>query len=113
MPVPIEAPHPAFLEMPAAPFSSTEAGLAEENLQARIRGTILMAISNKFGWLVLTTGNKSELATGYSTLYGDMAGGLAGLNDGPQHPRVAPPPRANATHGPPIVPDPVVRETPD
>jgi NAD+ synthase (glutamine-hydrolysing) len=55
--------------------------LTEENLQARIRGTLLMALSNKLGWLVLTTGNKSELATGYSTLYGDMAGGFAVLKD--------------------------------
>ena len=53
----------------------------EENLQARIRGTYLMALSNKFGWLVLTTGNKSELSVGYSTLYGDMAGGFAVLKD--------------------------------
>ena len=55
--------------------------LTEENLQARIRGMILMALSNKFGWLVLTTGNKSEMAVGYSTLYGDMAGGFAVIKD--------------------------------
>ena len=58
--------------------------MAEENLQARIRGNILMALSNKFGWLVLTTGNKSEMATGYSTLYGDMAGGFAVIKDVPK-----------------------------
>ena len=58
--------------------------LAEENLQARIRGNILMALSNKFGWLVLTTGNKSEMATGYATLYGDMAGGFAVIKDVPK-----------------------------
>jgi NAD+ synthase (glutamine-hydrolysing) len=57
---------------------------AEENLQARIRGNILMAFSNKFGWLVLTTGNKSEMSTGYATLYGDMAGGLAVIKDVPK-----------------------------
>ena len=62
-------------------FGEGEPGLAAENLQARIRGNILMALSNKFGSLVLTTGNKSELATGYSTLYGDMAGGFTVLKD--------------------------------
>jgi NAD+ synthase (glutamine-hydrolysing) len=82
--VPIEGPHAAFLDTLAAPFAGTETGLAEENLQARIRGTILMTISNKFGWLVLTTGNKSETATGYTTLYGDMAGGFAVIKDVPK-----------------------------
>ena len=62
-------------------FAGTEFGLAEENLQARIRGTLLMALSNKFGALVLTTGNKSEMSVGYSTLYGDMVGGLAVIAD--------------------------------
>ena len=62
-------------------FRGTEAGVAEENLQARIRGTLLMAVSNKFGQLLLTTGNKSEMAMGYCTLYGDMNGGLAVLGD--------------------------------
>ncbi len=62
-------------------FGGTEMGLAEENLQARIRGALLMALSNKFGALVLTTGNKSEMSTGYSTLYGDMVGGLAVIGD--------------------------------
>jgi NAD+ synthase (glutamine-hydrolysing) len=82
--VPIEPAHTAFLEMLAPTFAGTEAGLAEENLQARIRGTILMAMSNKFGALVLTTGNKSEIATGYSTLYGDMAGGFSVIKDVPK-----------------------------
>ena len=62
-------------------FASTEPGVAEENVQARIRGNILMALSNKFGWLVFTTGNKSEMSVGYATLYGDMAGGFAILKD--------------------------------
>jgi NAD+ synthase (glutamine-hydrolysing) len=62
-------------------FSGREPDTTEENLQARIRGNYLMALSNKFGWLVLTTGNKSELSVGYSTLYGDMAGGFAVLKD--------------------------------
>ena len=59
------------------PFAGREPDIAEENLQARIRGNLLMALSNKFGWLVLTTGNKTEMAVGYSTLYGDSAGGFA------------------------------------
>jgi hypothetical protein len=58
--------------------------ITEENMQARLRGMILMAFSNKFGWLVLTTGNKSEMSTGYATLYGDMAGGLAVIKDVPK-----------------------------
>ena len=58
--------------------------MAEENIQTRVRGNILMALSNKFGWLVLTTGNKSEFATGYATLYGDMAGGFAVIKDVPK-----------------------------
>ncbi|HUF84202.1 MAG TPA: NAD+ synthase [Acidimicrobiia bacterium] len=82
--IPIEAAHSAFLELLADAFEGTEPGLAEENVQARVRGTILMALSNKFGALVLTTGNKSELATGYSTLYGDMAGGFAVIKDVPK-----------------------------
>ena len=65
----------------AAPFAGRAADAAEENLQARIRGTILMALSNKFGDLVLTTGNKSEMSVGYATLYGDMAGGFAVIKD--------------------------------
>jgi NAD+ synthase (glutamine-hydrolysing) len=79
--LPIEAARAAYAEALAGPFAGTEPGLAEENIQARIRGNLLMAMSNKFGWMVLTTGNKSELATGYSTLYGDMAGGFAVLKD--------------------------------
>ena len=63
------------------PSTGTEPDIAEENLQARIRGNVVMALSNKFGWLVLTTGNKSELSVGYATLYGDMAGGFAVLKD--------------------------------
>ena len=82
--VPIEPAHAAFLAMLADSFAGLEPGLAEENLQARIRGTILMTMSNKFGWMVLTTANKSETATGYSTLYGDMAGGYAVIKDVPK-----------------------------
>lgn len=82
--VPIEPAHEAYLGMLAEPFHGMESGLAEENLQARIRGTILMTLSNKLGWLVLTTGNKSEMAVGYATLYGDMAGGFAVIKDVPK-----------------------------
>ena len=65
-------------------FAGRDPDLTEENLQARIRGNLLMALSNKFGWLVLTTGNKSEMAVGYSTLYGDSAGGFAVIKDVPK-----------------------------
>lgn len=82
--VPIEPVFQVFLDTLAKPFKGTESGTTEENLQARIRGNILMALSNKFGWLVLTTGNKSEYATGYTTLYGDMAGGFAVIKDVPK-----------------------------
>lgn len=82
--IPIEGPFLAFEESLAASFEGRETDLTEENLQARIRGTLLMALSNKFGWLVLTTANKSETSVGYSTLYGDMAGGFAPLKDTPK-----------------------------
>jgi NAD+ synthase (glutamine-hydrolysing) len=71
----------AATDVLAPSFAGREPDLAEENLQARVRGTLLMALSNKFGWLVVTTGNKSELSVGYATLYGDMAGGFALLKD--------------------------------
>jgi NAD+ synthase (glutamine-hydrolysing) len=71
----------AFGDVLAEPFAGTEEGIAEENIQARIRGSLLMALSNKLGHLVLATGNKSEYAVGYSTLYGDMVGGFAPLKD--------------------------------
>jgi NAD+ synthase (glutamine-hydrolysing) len=77
----IEPPHRGFEEVLAPAFKGTKPGVAEENLQSRIRATILYALSNKFGYIVLSTGNKSELATGYGTLYGDMAGGYAVLKD--------------------------------
>jgi len=82
--IPIEKAFQVYLEMLAEPFEGTEPNAAEENIQARIRGNILMALSNKFGWLVLPTGNKSEMATGYTTLYGDMAGGFAVIKDVPK-----------------------------
>jgi NAD+ synthetase len=70
-----------YLAALAPHFAGREPDLTEENLQARIRGTLLMALSNKFGWLLVATGNKSELSVGYATLYGDMAGGFALLKD--------------------------------
>jgi NAD+ synthase (glutamine-hydrolysing) len=82
--LPLEPAMSAYGEILAETFAGTEEGIAEENIQARIRGNLLMALSNKFGWLVLTTGNKSELSVGYATLYGDMAGGFAVLKDVPK-----------------------------
>ena len=79
--IPIEPMVEAFTAALAQSFAGREADLTEENLQARIRGTLLMALSNKFGWLVIATGNKSELSVGYSTLYGDLAGGFALIKD--------------------------------
>ena len=82
--VPIGPAHLAFADMLEPYFRDTQPNTAEENVQARIRGNILMTISNKFGWMVLTTGNKSEMAMGYATLYGDMAGGFAVIKDVPK-----------------------------
>ncbi len=82
--LPIQGPMGAYDELLAEPFAGREPDLTEENLQARIRGNLLMALSNKFGWLVLTTGNKSEMSVGYSTLYGDSAGGFAVIKDVPK-----------------------------
>jgi NAD+ synthase (glutamine-hydrolysing) len=79
--IPIESVFESYLDVLAEPFAGTEPGVAEENIQARIRGNYLMALSNKFGWMVLTTGNKSEMSVGYATLYGDMAGGYAVIKD--------------------------------
>jgi NAD+ synthase (glutamine-hydrolysing) len=80
----IKPVYDAFVAQLAGEFAGLPLDVAEENLQARTRGTLLMALSNKFGSLVLTTGNKSEMATGYATLYGDMAGGFAVLKDVPK-----------------------------
>jgi NAD+ synthase (glutamine-hydrolysing) len=82
--LPIEPAMRAYDQILAEPFSGREPDITEENLQARIRGNLLMALSNKFGWLVLTTGNKSETSVGYSTLYGDTAGGFAVIKDVPK-----------------------------
>jgi len=82
--IPIKEMHDVFENRLAPLFQGKPPDITEENLQARIRGNILMALSNKFGWLLLTTGNKSELAVGYCTLYGDMCGGLAVISDVPK-----------------------------
>jgi NAD+ synthase (glutamine-hydrolysing) len=82
--IPITEVFQAYLKTLAPSFKGFKPNVTEENIQARIRGNILMALSNKFGWLVLTTGNKSEMSVGYCTLYGDMAGGFAVLKDVPK-----------------------------
>ena len=102
--IPIEPAHDAFTQMLAAPFAGTTPNVAEENVQARIRGNILMTIANKFGWIVLTTGNKSEMAMGYATLYGDMAGGFAVLKDVPKTAVYALAHWRNHNPQPPIIP---------
>lgn len=82
--IPIERGHAAYLDMLGDHLEGIENSITEENIQPRIRGSILMAISNQLGWMVLATGNKSEMAMGYATLYGDMAGGFAVLKDVPK-----------------------------
>ncbi len=82
--LPIEDAFAAYLGTLSDRFDGTEWGVAEENIQSRIRGNLIMALSNKFGWLVLTTGNKSEMATGYATIYGDMSGGFGVIKDVPK-----------------------------
>jgi NAD+ synthase (glutamine-hydrolysing) len=77
----IEPSYQALLEAMQESFAGCETDVTEENLQARVRGNMLMALSNKFGWMVLATGNKSELAVGYSTIYGDMCGGFSPIKD--------------------------------
>ena len=82
--VPITAIYTTYMDGLSEPFAGSESGVAEQNLQARIRGNLLMALSNKTGALLLSTGNKSELSVGYCTLYGDMSGGLAAIGDVPK-----------------------------
>ena len=111
--VPIEPAHLAFTGMLEKRFEGTESNVAEENVQARIRGNVIMTISNKFGWIVLTTGNKSEMAMGYATLYGDMAGGFAVIKDVPktlvyQLCRW----RNQHGHSHPVIPEPIIDKPP-
>ena len=108
----IEPAHGAMIEMLDEAFAGTEDGVAEENLQSRQRGNVLMSLANKFGALVLTTGNKSEMATGYATLYGDMAGGFAVIKDVPKTLVYALARWRNATAGHPLIPLAVIDKPP-
>ncbi|MCH8208691.1 MAG: NAD+ synthase [Nitrospinae bacterium] len=110
--LPIEKLMIAYEETLAEAFQGTSSGIAEENLQARIRGNLLMALSNKFGWLVLTTGNKSEISVGYCTLYGDMAGGFSVIKDVPKTLVYLLANHVNDTHGKKIIPQPVIDKEP-
>jgi NAD+ synthase (glutamine-hydrolysing) len=110
--IPIEPAHAAFLDMLAPSFAGLEPDITEENIQSRIRGVLLMALSNKFGWLVLTTGNKSEMAVGYSTLYGDTAGGFAVIKDVPKMLVYELARDRNARAGRPLIPESVLTKPP-
>jgi NAD+ synthase (glutamine-hydrolysing) len=110
--VPIDGAFDATLEALSGHLAGHEADVTEENLQARIRGNILMALSNKLGWLVLTTGNKSEMSVGYSTLYGDMAGGFAVIKDVPKMLVYALAHQVNASAGRPVIPQRVLERAP-
>ncbi len=110
--VPIEPAHSAMLEMLADAFEGTDEGTAEENLQSRQRGNVLMTLSNKFGWIALSTGNKSEMATGYATLYGDMAGGYAVIKDVPKLLVFQLSAWRNAREGRPLIPEDVLTKPP-
>ena len=108
----IEEAFAAFLDLLAPSFAGRTPDLTEENLQSRIRGMLLMALSNKFGWLVLTTGNKSEMAVGYSTLYGDSAGGFAVIKDVPKLLVYQLVPHVNERAGREIIPEAVFTKPP-
>jgi NAD+ synthase (glutamine-hydrolysing) len=110
--LPITPVFTAFKRTLAEPFKGLKEDVAEENIQARIRGTLLMALSNKFGWLVLTTGNKSEIAVGYSTLYGDMAGGFAVIKDVPKTLVYELSRHVNARAGKSVIPESVLERAP-
>jgi len=110
--LPIERVFQTFLAVLRPAFGGARVDATEENLQARIRGTLLMALSNKFGWLVLATGNKSELSTGYCTLYGDMVGGFAVMKDLPKGWVVQLSRTANRYFGKQVIPASVLRRPP-
>jgi NAD+ synthase (glutamine-hydrolysing) len=110
--LPIKSLFDGFLGELAPLFEGLKADTTEENLQARIRGTLLMAASNKFGWIVLTTGNKSEMATGYATLYGDMAGGFAVIKDVPKVLVTALSSHVNVLAGREIIPESIIVRPP-
>lgn len=102
--IPIHEAFEAYQDMLKDTFAGLPFDIAEENIQARIRGNIIMALSNKFGWLALSTGNKSEVSVGYCTLYGDMAGGFAVIKDVPKTLVYQLAQKLNATHGREIIP---------
>ena len=108
----IEKPFQAYLDTLTESFAGAKPDSTEENLQARVRGNLLMALSNKFGWLVLTTGNKSEMATGYTTLYGDMAGGFAVIKDVPKTLVYKLTKYRNALAGYDLIPAPIIDKPP-
>ena len=110
--IPIEGLFQGFLETLAPLFSGCPANEAEENLQSRVRGNLLMALSNKFGSMVLTTGNKSEMAVGYATLYGDMAGGFAVIKDLPKQMVYALSRHINSTEAAPPIPEAIIEREP-
>jgi NAD+ synthase (glutamine-hydrolysing) len=110
--LPIETPYEAFISVLENQFAGTEQDLTEQNLQARCRGVLLMALSNKQGSLVLTTGNKSELAVGYSTLYGDMAGGFDVIKDVPKMQVYALAKYRNERDGTEVIPSRVINRPP-
>jgi len=110
--IPIEGTFKEYLEMLRPAFDNSPMGVAEENIQARIRGNILMALSNKFGALVLSTGNKSEVSVGYCTLYGDMAGGFAIIKDVPKTLVYELARYVNARHGKVVIPEYTITRAP-
>ncbi len=110
--IPIVSALDAYEEMLAEIFEGTEEDETEENIQARIRGNILMALSNKFGWIVVSTGNKSEVSVGYSTLYGDTAGGFSVIQDVPKTLLYRVARYINETEGREIIPDSVLTKEP-
>ncbi len=110
--IPIEETFGAYLNTLESRFRDTEPGVAEENLQSRIRGTLMMALVNKFGGLALTTGNKSEMAVGYATIYGDMAGGYAVIKDVPKTMVYELARYRNSVGGRPPIPDSVLSKPP-
>ncbi len=110
--IPIQNTFNVYQEMLSKQFKEYSPDVTEENIQARIRGNILMALSNKFGWLVLTTGNKSEMSVGYATLYGDMAGGFALIKDVPKTLIYELAKYRNSIGSKPVIPERVLRKEP-
>lgn len=110
--IPITPIFQAYKDSLAEAFSEGRPGIENENIQARVRGNLLMALSNRFGWLVLTTGNKSETAVGYCTLYGDMAGGFAVIKDVPKTLVFELSGLVNRTHGKDVIPASVIERPP-